>query len=129
MKPPKRSPTPPDARAVVLATIETLLEMQLQAVRTMIADLGHEPPVRVRTGKRRDSLVDCSVRVLAAAQRPLHIAELLTELRRQCGRVTDRDSLTSALLKKVRLGLLVKRSGPATFALRAQASRAAREGV
>jgi hypothetical protein len=122
VKSPKRSPAAPDAREIVLVTLETLLEMQLQAVRMMIADLGHEPRVRIRTGRRRDSLVDCSVRVLGAAKRPLHVGDLLTELRRQFGRVTDRDSLTSALLKKAKQGVLVKLSGPATFALRSRAT-------
>jgi hypothetical protein len=39
-------------------------------------------------------------------------------LREHYGRITDRDTLSSALAKKVRQGKLLKQTGPATFYVR-----------
>ncbi len=102
-------------RRVVLEALETVLELQLRAVRQA---LGKEDvvdsPVRQR-GRRRKSLVDYCLKILAEKQHPMHVDELVEVLRKQYGRVTDRDSLSSALAKKAKQGILVRRVSPATF--------------
>ncbi len=102
-------------RKVVLETLETVLELQLRGVRQA---LGKEDPeissVRQR-GRRRKSLIDFCVKILTDEQRPVHVDELVEILRKQYGRVTDRDSLSSALAKKAKQGILVHRVSPATF--------------
>jgi len=102
-------------RKVVLETLETVLELQLRSVRQA---LGKEEPevgsVRLK-GRRRKSLIDFCVRILTDEQRPVHVDELVENLRKQYGRVTDRDSLSSALAKKAKQGILVHRVSPATF--------------
>jgi hypothetical protein len=62
-------------------------------------------------------LVHDAVSILTECRRPLHVNDLVDMLRERHGRVTDRDSLSSALAKKARQGVLVRQSGPATFAL------------
>ncbi len=100
----------------VLQALETMFELQLRSVRQL---LGEEEvrPSRRRDGKRRSSLVDCAVRILEQEGRPLHLSDILELLRQRFGRVTDRDTLSSALAKKARAGVLLQKTAPATFAL------------
>lgn len=105
-------------RELILETIETLLELQLKSVRKM---LNREEEVTVgvvtRRGRRRKSLVDLSVDLLTEEQHPVHVDELVELLMSRYGRVTDRDSLSSALTKKAKQGIFVRRVSPATFEL------------
>ena len=70
-----------------------------------------------RRGRKRKSLVDLSVELLTDEQHPLHVDELVELLMDRYGRVTDRDSLSSALAKKAKQGVFVRRVSPATFEL------------
>ena len=70
-----------------------------------------------RRGRRRKTLVDLSVELLTGEQHPLHVDELVELLMERYGRVTERDSLSSALAKKTKQGILVRRVSPATFEL------------
>lgn len=100
----------------ILRVMGTVLELQLLAVRQA---LGEEevPRTRRRGMTRRRSVVDQCLQVLAAERRPLHVNELVRLLREREGRVTDRDTVSSALAKKARERVLVRQSAPATFAL------------
>jgi len=106
-------------QAIILKTIETLLQIQLKSVRQLrgCQDMDTPKP-RPRTGLRRQSIIHDVVLILTDLGRPLHVTELVDLLRQRHGRITDRDSLSSALAKKARQGLLVRQTGPATFALR-----------
>jgi len=103
-------------RTLVLETMETMLEFQLRGVRQA---LGKEEDVRddvVRPrSRKRKSLVIVCAEILTERQCAVHVDELVEILRDECGRVTDRDSLSSALAKKSKQGLLVRRVAPATF--------------
>lgn len=101
----------------VLETIETMLELQLRSVRTMLNKEEVTAKVIQRRGRKRKSLVDLSVELLTGAQHPVHVDELVELLMDRYGRVTDRDSLSSALAKKAKQGILVRRVAPATFEL------------
>jgi len=102
---------------MVLRVMETVLELELRAVRQA---LGEEevPAVRPRRrGARRQSIVDQSVQILTDERRPLHVNELVGLLRERFGRITDRDTVSSALAKKARQGVLLRQTAPATFGL------------
>jgi len=102
-------------KKLVLETMETVLELQLRSIRQA---LGKDEPQIGSTrqrGRKRKSLVDFCVMILTDEQRPAHIDELVEILRERYGRVTDRDSLSSALTKKAKQGVLVRRVAPATF--------------
>ena len=47
----------------------------------------------------------------------MHVDEIVDQLEKQFGRITDRDSLASVLAKKAKQEILVRRVGPATFGL------------
>lgn len=104
-------------KKIVLETIETMLELQLRSVRTMLNKEEVTAKVIQRHGRKRKSLVDLSVELLTGAQHPVHVDELVELLMDRYGRVTDRDSLSSALAKKAKRGILVRRVAPATFEL------------
>lgn len=103
-------------RDLILETMETMLEFQLRGVRQA---LGREEDTqdnvaRPRSRKRK-SLVAVCAEILTDRKRAVHVDELVGILRDEYGRVTDRDSLSSALAKKSRQGILVRRIAPATF--------------
>jgi len=104
-------------RKLILETMETVLELELRAVRQAIGTDEPQAGAARQRGEKRKSLTDLSVELLTDEQRPLHIDELVDLLRERYGRVTDRDSLSSALAKKAKQGVLVRRVSPATFEL------------
>ena len=105
-------------REVALTTMEAMLEVQLQSVRHLLGKESHRlQPVR-RTSHKRQSLVDMTLAILADEGCPVHVNDLVEMIESRFGRVTDRDSLSSALSKKVRQGVLLKRTASGTFATR-----------
>jgi hypothetical protein len=103
-------------RDLILQTIETMLEFQLRGVRQA---LGREEDdqdfaARPRSRKRKSLVVVCA-EILTGRKCAVHVDELIEILRDEYGRVTDRDSLSSALAKKSKQGILVHRIAPATF--------------
>ncbi len=105
-------------RQLILETLETSLEMQLKSVRQLLGRDEFPRKATRRKGIRRKSLVDLSMKILTDEKRPVHVDELVELLLHRHGRATDRDSLSSALAKKAKQGILVKRVSAATFALR-----------
>jgi len=59
---------------------------------------------------------DVAARIVAF-RRWLHVNELARLLQQRFGRLADRDTLSSALAKKARGGILLRQPAPATFAL------------
>jgi len=106
-----------DIREIILQVIELQLDYQLRAIRQLQGKPEAEPAMIVRCGRRRQSLVDLSVQVLTEKQKPLHINDLVRLLQQRFGRLADRDTLSSALAKKARQGILLRQSAPATFTL------------
>ena len=107
-------------RQLILETIETFLEIQLRSVRQILGRKERSRDPILRRGRKRKSLVDLSVEILTEKQCPVHIDQLVDLLRQRHGRTTDRDSLSSALAKKAKQGVLVSRVAPAVFAARGQ---------
>ena len=106
-----------DLKEVLLQIIEFQLDYQLRAIRQLQGKPEIEPPLSPRKGRRRQSLVDLSINILTEKKKPLHINDLVQLLQQRFGRLTDRDTLSSALAKKARQGILLKQSAPATFSL------------
>ncbi len=104
-------------RKLILETMKTMLEVQLRSVREMLGKEEVPTNGMRRRGRKRKSLVHLSVELLTDQQRPVHVDELVELLMDHYGRVTDRDSLSSALAKKAKQGELIRRVSPATFEL------------
>jgi hypothetical protein len=93
---------------------ESLLKSQLKIIRQYLR--GGEEPARKAT-KKGTSQVSIVRDILAAAQKPLHVSEIIARAKADFGLELDRDSIVSALTKKVKSGLMFKRVSPNTFTI------------
>ncbi len=101
-----------ELKDLLLGLQEELLEAQLRAVRR----LRNGPrPSRPERGK---SQIDMAHDVLKKAGRPLHVSDLLARISKSFGQEVSRESLVSALTKKVAAGDRFTRPDKNTFGLR-----------
>lgn len=68
--------------------------------------------------KKRTSKIEIAKNVLRIAGRPLHVSEIIKLAERDFQATLDRDSIVSAILKKVNTGKSFVRTAPNTFALK-----------
>lgn len=114
----------PDA---LLSLAELLLEAQLKAVRKVRHPSSGSSPSAAATSPRRrgaprsgTSQSDIAFAILKAAGEPLHITEILSRAA-AAGSVLDRESVVSALTKRIQRADRFRRTAPNTFALRPDA--------
>jgi hypothetical protein len=93
---------------------ESLLRSQLRTIREFLRQ-GEMPERKPRRkGKSQMRLISD---ILLGAQTPLHVTEIIIRAKRDFNVDLDRESIVSALTKKVRSGRMFKRVAPNTFAL------------
>jgi len=68
-------------------------------------------------GPKRTYKINLVERILGAAGRPLHISEIIEIAQRDFQITLERDSMVSALVKKVKSGQTFIRTAPNTFSL------------
>ena len=100
-----------------LSFYESLFLAQLRTIRQL------KSPKSKRSKKREDksmSNMDMAVDILRRSQGPLHISDIIAQVKTKYGVTLDRESLVSALVKKVhrRQGLI--RTSPNTFQIEAE---------
>lgn len=95
-----------------LSFYEYLYSAQLRTIRQLKAPrrTGAKP----RPGKGM-SKMDMALDILRQTKRPLHVSELLVQIKAKHGVTLDRESLVSALVKKVHRHQGVTRTAPNTF--------------
>lgn len=91
---------------------ESLLSAQLRAIRQLKSPKLKKTKPR---GGKSMSNIDLALDILRQAQRPLHISEILAQVKTKYGVALDRESLVSALVKKVHRDQGVNRTTPNTF--------------
>jgi len=95
-----------------LSFYESLFSAQLRAIR----QLKSPKPKKAReTGKKGISNMYMAADILQRAQRPLHISEIIAQVKTKYGVTLDRESLVSALVKKVHRRQGLSRTAPNTF--------------
>lgn len=98
---------------------ESLLRSQLRTIREFLRE-GEVPERKPRRkGKSQISIISD---ILLGAQKPLHVTEIIARAREDFSVDLDRESIVSALTKKVKSGRMFKRVAPNTFALLDSAS-------
>jgi hypothetical protein len=107
-----------DIKDAILETIEASLDAQLRAVRRLRK--GGEEPAKPHR-RRSMSQIDMAYDVLKMARSPLHVTELLAQIKARFGVSVDRESIVSSLTKKVNRGDRFVRTGKNTFGLRPEA--------
>jgi len=95
---------------------EELLKTQLSVVR----QFSGKTSGRKRRLKKGRSQVDIAEDILKTAGGPLHVTEIIKRAKEQFHTTIDRESLVSALTKKVKKGERFIRVAPNTFALAAE---------
>jgi len=97
---------------------EELLKSQIGVIRNYLRSA--EPGAHERKSSQAKSLSHISIitDVLSAAGLPLHVSEIIRLVNEQHGITLDRESVVSALTKKVKKGVTFIRTGPNTFGLK-----------
>ena len=100
-----------------LSFYESLFLAQLRAVRQLKSP-------KVKKAKRPEdkgmSNMDMAIDILLRARGPLHISEIIAQVKTKHGVTLDRESLVSALVKKVHRRQGLSRSAPNTFEIEAE---------
>jgi hypothetical protein len=112
---------PDPIRETILETVEACLDAQLRAVRklrnTSSTDSSPDAPLAGAKSKKGRSQLDMTFDILKESG-PLHISELLERIHARFGERIDRESLVSALTKRVLRADRFVRTQKNTFGLR-----------
>lgn len=98
----------------LLNLYESLLSAQLRVVKQL------KNPKPAKTKRENDtgmSNMDMAIDILRQARKPLHISEILAQIKNKHKISLDRESLVSALVKKVHRHQGLNRTAPNTFEL------------
>jgi hypothetical protein len=100
-----------------LSFYESVFLAQLRTVRQLKSPKPKKP--KGTEGKSMSNM-DMATDILRRAQRPLHISEIISQVKTKYGVTLDRESLVSALVKKVHRRQGLSRSAPNTFQIEAE---------
>jgi hypothetical protein len=103
-----------DLKDIILSIFEASLQAQLRAVRRLRQGLETAPQIRRRQSM---SQVDMAYEILKRARSPLHVSVIIQRIEQSFGVAVDRESLVSALAKKVARRDRFARPEKNTFAL------------
>lgn len=95
-----------------LSFYESLLSAQLRVIRQLKAPKKRS--LRRRQGAGMSN-IDMALDILRRVRRPLHISEIIAQVKAHHGVSLDRESLVSALVKKVHRDQGLTRTAPNTF--------------
>ncbi len=100
-----------EIRDIILETVAISLEAQLRAVRKLRA-----PRTEIAHPKRGMSQIDMALDILNRAGQPLHVTKIIERIETIHGLRLDRESLVSALSKRVQRDTRLVRTNKNTFA-------------
>lgn len=101
-------------RAVILRAFADCLKAQVRAVNRL-RGAGAEKPTHP---KERMSHTSMAYNILFKAGQPLHITQIIEEIEKQHGLKVDRESIVSALSKRIARGDRFVRTAKNTFGVR-----------
>ena len=101
-------------RTIILEVIEASLSAQLKAIRR----LRRQPQVREPKEQKILSNTEMGHNILASIDLPMHVTELIARIEKCFGVRVDRDSLVSAISKKIGNEEKFRRTDKNTFAIR-----------
>lgn len=101
----------------LLTLFETMLRAQLNAIRQLRkADGMEEKPPK----EERMSHMDIVYNILKVAKRPMHVDGIIAQAKQQFDIELDKESVVSALIKRVKRQDRFMKVGPNTFTLISQ---------
>ena len=96
---------PDPIRETILSTVEACLDAQLRAVRKLRSTISTGSAAAASSSeaktKKGRSHLDMAFDILQEVGHPLHISELLERIQARFAQQVDRESLVSALTKRV----------------------------
>ncbi len=100
-----------------LSFYESLFSAQLRIVR----QLKSPKPKRTKQIEEKSMYnMDMAIDILRRAQRPLHVSEIIAQVKTKYSVTLDRESLVSALVKKIHRHQGLSRTAPNTFQFEAE---------
>jgi len=105
-----------------LSFYESLFLAQLRTVRQLKSP---KPKKAKRRENKGMSNIEMAVDMLRRSQGPLHISAIIAQVKTKYGVTLDRESLVSALVKKVHRRQGLSRTAPNTFEMEARGSEKA----
>jgi phage regulator Rha-like protein len=93
------------------------LQYQKEATQAKLRVIERFQELEQRQAKKRTANIDIVKNVLDSAKRPLHVSEIIQMAEKDYQVRLNRDSIVSALLKKIKAGQTFIRTAPNTFAL------------
>lgn len=100
-----------------LSFFESILSAQLRVVRQLKNPRSGNTKPQKGQGM---SNINMAIDVLQRARQPLHISEIINQVKAKHGLTLDRESLVSALVKKVHHNQGLVRTAPNTFQVSAK---------
>jgi hypothetical protein len=114
---------PNNPRDDLIDILEAVSKAQLHALHRL-RQPGQQKAAAAGVGKtKRMSHIDIVFDILRNAARPLHISEILSLVAQRHGIALDRESVVSALAKRVARKDRFVRTGPNTFSLLPETAR------
>ncbi len=103
-----------EVRMAILEVVEIVLDAQLRAVRRLRKgrEDGEPRPIKGR------SHIDMAHDILLEAGVPMHVTDIIAKIHQRFGQAVDRESLVSALTKRVVRADRFERTPRNTFGLR-----------
>jgi len=99
----------------LLNLFESMLRAQLNVIKQFRKSLGMEPKEKPK--EKRMSQMDMIYNILLTAKNPLHVSEIIAIADKRFGIQLDRESIVSALTKRVKRQDRFVKTGPNTFSL------------
>ena len=97
---------------------ESYLQYQKEITETKLKIINRFQKEVESKPKKRTSKIEIARNVLHIAGRPMHVSEIILLAERDFQVTLERDSIVSAILKKVNAGKSFIRTAPNTFALK-----------
>lgn len=104
-----------EIRDILLDSMVVSLEAQLRTLKRLRGSVDENEP-----RKKSMSNMDVVFNILNTSGTPLHISQIIADAEKTFGVKLERESLVSALSKKVMKGERFVRTGKNTFALKAR---------
>jgi HB1, ASXL, restriction endonuclease HTH domain len=108
---------PDDCRDDLIDVLEAISKAQLHALRRLRRSVPQPPALGAKERVKRMSQIDMVYDILRSAGRPLHVTEIMALVAKRHGVALDRESMVSALAKRVARKDRFLRTGPNTFSL------------
>jgi hypothetical protein len=104
-----------EIREIILDSMVVSLEAQLRALNKLRGSFDEDEPRNKST-----SNLDIVFNILDSSETPLHISQIIANAEKAFGVKLERESLVSALSKKIQKEERFVRTGKNTFALKAR---------